>query len=402
MYYTYNPESNTPNTASLSSSNSGSSMSNSSYTTDLKTGAAAEVILPVLATFGVFLRFYIRIKNSISIKWDDYFILLSLPLTWALWAIWVYITVAIVPATISTLPLERLSKFLLWLWVHDLCNVLAVMLIKVSIVLFYFRAFATTQKAKYWLSAIFLLSIIQFIMRVANIFVSCFPLKDTWENPWNCPSPENGGTDYLHKLTVVTEVFGLFTEFTLLVYPFPFVWKSHLEISKKLALCIVFFTGFVTCATQAVRIYVLEMYLYRPSDLGRDVTAPSLVLCALFETGLGTFVVCVVAIWGPVREYFRGVVGRVKKVGAGESDILPMGEKRRSGRNSRTVVPISSLGGTMTTGTSTLVGVDKGAGGPVGSPVVSERSGLMTPFTTEDGEEVEPWGRNITRTSRMP
>lgn len=372
-------------------------MSNSGYITDLKTGAAAEVILPILATFGIFLRFYIRIKNSISIKWDDYFILLSLPLTWALWAIWVYITVTIVPATISTLPLDQLSKFLLWLWIHDLCNVLAVMLIKISIVLFYSRAFATTQKAKYWLSGIFLLSILQFIMRIVNIFVSCFPLKDTWENPWNCPSPENGGIDYLHKLTIVTEVFGLFTEFMLLLYPFPFVWKSHLATSKKLALCIVFFTGFVTCATQAVRIYVLEMYLYHPSDLGTDVTAPSLVLCALFETGLGTFVVCVVAIWGPVREYFRGVVGKVKKVGV--RDTLPTEEKRRSGRHSKTIVPIISTGGTMTTGTSTLVGVDKR--GEVGSPIVSERSGLMTPFSTEDGEEVEPWGRNIAGMSRI-
>ncbi|KAK6336774.1 hypothetical protein TWF718_009563 [Orbilia javanica] len=396
MYYPYSPESNIPNTA-ISSGSPGHSMSNSSYTTDLKTGAAAEVILPILATFGIFLRFYIRIKNSISIKWDDYFILLSLPLTWALWAIWVYITVAIVPATISTLPLDRLSKFLLWLWIHDLCNVFAVMLIKVSIVLFYYRAFATTQKAKYWLSAIFLLSILQFIMRVANIFVSCFPLQDTWENPWNCPSPENGGTDYLHKLTIVTEVFGLATEFMLLVYPFPFVWKSHLEISKKLALCIVFFTGFVTCATQAVRIYVLEMYLYHPSDLGRDVTAPSLVLCALFETGLGTFVVCVVAIWGPVREYFRVVVGRVR--GVGTQDSLPTEEKRRSARNSRTIIPISSMGGTMTTGTSTLVGVDKR--GEVGSPIVSERSGLMAPLSPEEGDEIDPWGRNIAGMSRI-
>ncbi|KAK6507552.1 hypothetical protein TWF481_005982 [Arthrobotrys musiformis] len=400
MYYTYDPESNTLNTANLSSGSSSShSMSNSSYTTDLKTGAAAEVILPILATFGIFLRFYIRIKNSISIKWDDYFILLSLPLTWALWAIWVYITVTIVPSTISTLPLDRLSKFLLWLWIHDLCNVLAVMLIKISIVLFYFRAFATTQRAKYWLFAIFLLSILQFIMRMVNIFVSCFPLQDTWENPWNCPSPENGGTDYLHKLTIVTEVFGLVTEFMLLIYPFPFVWKSHLAISKKLALCIVFFTGFVTCATQAVRIYVLEMYLYHPSDLGRDVTAPSLVLCALFETGLGTFVVCMVAIWGPVREYFRGVVrGRKGRVG----DSLPTDEKRRSsGRNSRTIAPISSMGDTMTTGTSTLVGVDRKGGEVLGSPAVSERSGLMTPFPTEDGEEVEPWGRNIAGMSRV-
>ncbi|TGJ64412.1 hypothetical protein EYR41_010470 [Orbilia oligospora] len=399
MYYTaYNPESNIPNAASSNSSGS-HSMSNSSYTTDLKTGAAVEVILPVLATFGIFLRFYIRIKNSISIKWDDYFILLSLPLTWALWAIWVYITVTIVPSTISTLPLDRLSKFLLWLWIHDLCNVLAVMLIKISIVLFYYRAFATTQKAKYWLFGIFLLSILQFTMRIVNIFVSCFPLKDTWENPWNCPSPENGGTDYLHKLTIVTEVLGLFTEFMLLIYPFPFVWKSHLEISKKLALCIVFFTGFVTCATQAVRIYVLEMYLYHPSDLGRDVTAPSLVLCALFETGLGTFVICVVAIWGPVREYFRGVLlGKVKNVGM--TDSLPTQEKRRSGRNSRTIVPVSSTGGTMTTGTSTLVGgVDK-RGELVGSPIVSERSGLMTPYPPEDLEEMEPWGRNITGMSR--
>ncbi|KAK6343410.1 hypothetical protein TWF730_010999 [Orbilia blumenaviensis] len=402
MYYTFNnPESNTANAAGTNLANSGASMSGGSYTTDLKTGALVEVILPLLATFGIFLRFYIRLNNSISIKWDDYFILLSLPLTWALWAIWVYITVSIVPATISTLPLERLSGFLLWLWIHDLCNVLAVMLIKISIVIFYYRAFATTQKAKHWLFAIFLLSIIQFIMRVVNVFVSCFPLKDTWENPWSCPSPENGGTDYLHKLTIVAEAFGLFTEFTLLVYPFPFVWKSHLKISKKLALCIVFFTGFVTCATQAVRIYVLEMYLYHPSDFGRDVTAPSLVLCALFETGLGTFVVCMVAIWGPVREYFRRAVGKCKH----EEKALPIEEKRRSGRNSRTVVPISSTGGTMTTGTSTLVGVDKGVGEiQVGSPVVSERSGLMTPFVTEleEGEDVEPWGRNIAGMSRVP
>ncbi|KAF3904770.1 hypothetical protein ABW20_dc0102557 [Dactylellina cionopaga] len=407
MYFEYTPpKSNTNNAAISMASSSDGGSGGGRYTTDLKTGAAAEVILPLLATFGIFLRFHIRIKNSISIKWDDYFILLSLPFTWALWAIWVYITVSIVPSTISSLPLSRLSRFLLWLWIHDLFNVLAVMLIKFSIILFYLRAFATTRKAKYWLYAIFLLSVVQFFMRLANIFVSCFPLKDTWENPWHCPSPDNGGSDYLHKLTIITESFGLVTEFALLAYPVPFVWKSHLRVSKKLALCVVFFTGFVTCATQAVRIYVLEMYLYHPSDLGRDVTAPSLVLCALFETGLGTFVICLVAIWGPVREYAKGFFGKVKRVsmgggGSAESSTLPVSEKRRSARNNRTVAQISSSGGgTMTTGTSTLVSVDKGVGG-MGSPVVSERSGLMTPTSGEEVEE-EPWGRNITTMSKTP
>ncbi|EPS36623.1 hypothetical protein H072_9912 [Dactylellina haptotyla CBS 200.50] len=370
------------------------------YTTDLKTGAAAEVILPLLATLGVVLRFHIRINNSISIKWDDYLILLSLPLTWALWAIWVYIAVAVVPSTVSTLPLERLSKFLLWLWVHNLINILAVMLIKLSIILFYLRAFATTRKAKNWLYAIFALSIVQFLMRIANLFVSCFPLENTWEEPWSCPGPDNGGSDYLHKLTLVTETFGLITEFILLAYPFPFVWKSHLGASKKLALCVVFFTGFVTCATQAVRIYVLEMYLYHTSDLGRDVTAPTLVLCALFETGLGTFVICLVAIWGPVREYAKGFFGKVKRIsmlGSPES-TLPVSETRRSRRSCTSAPTEFSGGGTMTSGTSTLVGVDKGGGG-LGSPVVNETSGLVTPLSVV--EDVEPWGRNIAGMSRI-
>ncbi|KAF3937473.1 hypothetical protein ABW19_dt0210162 [Dactylella cylindrospora] len=373
------------------------SQSMSSYTTSLTAGALAEIILPVLATVGIFLRFHIRYINKISIKWDDYFILFSLPFSWALWAIWLYVTIDLVPYTVSTLPLENLTKFLLSLWIHDLCNVIAVMLIKISIMLFYLRAFATTQRSKWILYSIFLLNIIQFVMRIANILISCVPLKNTWENPWSCRA------DYLHALTLVVESFGLITEILLLVYPVPFVWRSHLAITKKLALCVVFFTGFVTCATQAVRIWVLERYLYEPSDFGRDVTAPTLVLCALFETSLGSFVVSVVAIWGPVREWVKGLWGRVrgKEVDAGGD-----GGGRRHGkkvsRNSDT------LGvGTTTTGTTgTLVqdegeevgrmervDEEKGVVGFSQERVVSERVGLMTPLPPDDDEQ--PWGRNV-------
>ncbi|KAK6537525.1 hypothetical protein TWF694_011707 [Orbilia ellipsospora] len=356
------------------------------YTTNLVPTAAVTILLPLLATLGTYLRFHLRLKNSISIKWDDHFILLSLPLTWTLWIIWLYITTNLIPpnSAISSIPPSNLSTFLLLLWIHNLLNIVAVIFIKLSIILFYLRAFATTRTAKYCLYIVYFLSILQFLMRTVNLLVSCFPVQDTWLHPQRCQSSPSHGR-YLHNLTIITESFGLLTEFMLLVYPLPFVWKSHLTVTKKLALCVVFFTGFVTCATQAVRVYVLEMYLYRSSDIGRDVTAPSLVLCAGVETGLGTFVACVVAIWGPVREWIGKVFRKCKGERSLEEGMIGGngGEKRGNVRGGDEL----GSGGTMTTGTSTLVGSIS----EMGSPTISERSGMLSPLAA-----VESWE------SRMP
>ncbi|KAK6346779.1 hypothetical protein TWF696_006888 [Orbilia brochopaga] len=278
----------------------------SSYTSSLSAAAAAQIVLPLLATAGVYLRFHIRLTNNISIKWDDHLILLTLPFTWTLWILWLYAIATLVPDAISTIPPANLSKFILILWIHDLLDIIGVMVLKSAVLLFYLRAFATGALAKRALYVLFVMCVVQFLMRLANVLVSCFPLRDTWENPGHCITPENGA--HLHSLTVATEVIGLATEVALLVYPAPVVVRARMMSWRtKAAVCVVFAAGSVACATQGVRVYVVEVWVYGSDDFARDVVAPTLALCAVVEMGLGAFVVCLVAVWGPVRKWMGGI-----------------------------------------------------------------------------------------------
>ncbi|KAJ6256956.1 hypothetical protein Dda_7839 [Drechslerella dactyloides] len=276
----------------------------SDYTSALPTTAAAQVVLPVLATAGIYLRFHVRIARKIPLRWDDFMILLTLPFTWTLWAVWLYATTLI--SHISILPSPGRARFLLLLWIHDLIYFLGVTVLKSAVLLLYLRLFAKSARSKRVLYILFVACMVQFLMRLAKILVLCFPLHDIWDDPGRCVAPEDGR--YLHRRSVITEMLGLVTEVIMVVFPVPAVLRMRLpSVGRKAAAVAGFLAGGVACAMQGVRVYVVEAWVYKSNDFAREAVAPMLKLCAVAEMGIGTLVVCVVAIWGPMWEWVEAI-----------------------------------------------------------------------------------------------
>jgi len=190
-----------------------------------------------LSAAGVVLRFVSRRVGGQAIKIDDYLIVGGLLFSWGVsitqffgvkYGLGRHITLESSPAEIRS--------FLIALYVNQIIYILAVALIKFSILTFIRRAFnvASTKLPAYVIGTVIMSWFIA--LELVGIF-SCHPIHGFWDKtiPATCVDTS--------KFFFGVGIPNIITDVMLIIYPIPFVWRLQMPTSQKIALSGVFTLG---------------------------------------------------------------------------------------------------------------------------------------------------------------
>jgi len=147
------------------------------------------------------------------------------------------------------------NKTLLGLFIADICWVVTIFAVKISILLVYLRLFGDHRRARRWIHALLGIAVCWAIVVVSpsekperyceakcvtQLFISIFRCKPV-DNFWNWSS-SYACTD-AHWVLLGGSVPHVATDLIMLLLPVPLVWNMQLRWSQKLILCGIFGLG---------------------------------------------------------------------------------------------------------------------------------------------------------------
>ncbi|KAL8919518.1 MAG: hypothetical protein Q9208_006710 [Pyrenodesmia sp. 3 TL-2023] len=201
----------------------------------------ATVILAVLATLAVILRFACRRLTKLAVSWDDYLIVVGLVFTLALCFCQAYGVESGSGQHILALNLLNVQKYAKLMYAYQMFWAFAMASIKVSILLFYRRLFpreATSPKWRMCQLALVIVSVVCCLISVFGSAFACIPVASIWDY-----SIQGARCLNLTTLARFTCVTGFITDILILTLPIPIVWSLQLDSSKKVGVCGVFLLG---------------------------------------------------------------------------------------------------------------------------------------------------------------
>ncbi|KAK3689902.1 hypothetical protein B0T22DRAFT_514670 [Podospora appendiculata] len=214
------------------------------------------IVFSVLPIIAVVLRFYARRLQPTKLAWDDWLIIPGLMFTVGLNVtviIGVFIanlgghkTAATTRETI--IASNQIS------WAIELLNVPAIILVKSSIVMFYYRIFHA-QGRVFLVIVWVLLGLIA--LRISFFFAGifkCVPIQNIWLV--NTPG-HNGCNEYILDYQV-SAISNAVTDFLILIVPIPFVWQMRLPLRKRIGVIGIFLLGGFTLVAAILRVYFFQ------------------------------------------------------------------------------------------------------------------------------------------------
>ena len=131
---------------------------------------------------------------------------------------------------------------------------ISITLIRLSVVLFYYRIFGKDRwfKIALWITSAILIA--WFIALTVLAVFQCSPVARQWDYsiPGHCFS--------LYGTFVGVTISNVFVDVLLLVLPLPMLWKLQIKLKKKIALIANFMLGY-RCVVMIKRKIVLETRL---------------------------------------------------------------------------------------------------------------------------------------------
>ncbi|EER27805.1 hypothetical protein CPC735_031410 [Coccidioides posadasii C735 delta SOWgp] len=224
--------------------------------------AVVGITLLVISFIVVFLRMYVRIWIRRSAGWDDWLMLLVLPILLSTSVISIIATrygwgIHIWDNKKEWFRPSRISS-----WSSEVLYVLLITLLKISILLSYLR-FLTTRTSRFITWAMVGVMVAWFIAYEVIMLLNCIPLQDYWDNP----TPDAKCIDEFGKL-FSSAITNFVTDFVVLLLPIPTLWTLRLPIRDKIVLVALMSLGFTACAAAAIKVY----YSYKAVLLTYDVT----------------------------------------------------------------------------------------------------------------------------------
>ena len=199
---------------------------------------SVSVIMIVLTTTVVALRFLVRKVKKIPFWWDDWLCLIAFPFT-ILGAILSIANQALGHHVLS-LTLPQIEQYLKILYAGEMQYGVGIVLVKLSILIFYRRVFPMAHVGRYWQIAwwlLFILSSISIASTFAGAF-QCFPVAYFW----NRAIPGGYCKDimvYVRSSSAVNMVL----DFLILFLPIPVLSKLQMGRPKKIGLICLFLLG---------------------------------------------------------------------------------------------------------------------------------------------------------------
>ncbi|KAL9125036.1 MAG: hypothetical protein Q9217_005706 [Psora testacea] len=221
------------------------------YHTDTMVGVCAALL--VLATTAVMLRLIAMRLSTWTFWWDDVAILLSLVLSYACSALTFIDADNGVGRHFETVRKANVDMLFKTTIAYQILYCVCVSLIKISILLFYYRLFGVRKQFKItvfvvlglvcaWCIAIVLLDVFQ-----------CVPVKAAWIRPY----PHSKCID--NNATMLgTAITNVVLDLTILVLPLTPIWNLALTFRQKISLTAIFLLGAFICAAAIVRVWAIS------------------------------------------------------------------------------------------------------------------------------------------------
>ncbi|KAK0356747.1 hypothetical protein LTR59_000971 [Friedmanniomyces endolithicus] len=236
------------------------------------------------STCVVALRWYTRCRIVRCLGWDDYVILLSLLLAWAMLAL-VATAVQLGIGATHISPMETATLTKLIIANNDLWALL-VNITKASILAQYLRIFSgpRTRALCYSLLATLLPAA---AWAVLGGTLLCSPAAKLWE-PWvpgHCISAQR------YWLSVACTDIGL--DFLVLLLPLPAITALHLPRGQQFSLILVFALGFVVCGVSIARLCTVLLASEEGAYVESGIWA---IIWSAVEANVGIICACLLAL----------------------------------------------------------------------------------------------------------
>ncbi|KAI9807205.1 MAG: hypothetical protein M1825_005923 [Sarcosagium campestre] len=221
----------------------------------------ANAICIALALVFVIMRLITRIFVVKSMGADDYMcivatVLLPFLLLWLKFSArlrWFVMTDYGLGRHQWDVPLTTIiGGWLKWNIISEIIYILALMLIKSSILLLYRRMFEAKGKVRWAVDATLGFTIAFSVACIFAIIFACNPIKKLWDSSityGTCINPE--------PLAIAHAALNIFTDLLILVIPIPVVWTLQLGLRFRLQIILMFATGAFVCGVSFVRLVIL-------------------------------------------------------------------------------------------------------------------------------------------------
>ena len=200
-------------------------------------------IFTLLAIIAVFLRFYARHIQGVSLTANDYLIVAAL-----------ITNIGLVALTLAgTILVSETAKIMArcCLIIGPILWALSVLFIRASIGDWYLRLFPT-RKFQWACKCVLVINILFSIAIIASQLAICQPISLAWaRDPLR--SDHCGNTK---ALELFTASFNLSLDITVIMLPMPVLWMLQLPMRKKIALMGMFSMGLAICLINVARISV--------------------------------------------------------------------------------------------------------------------------------------------------
>ncbi|MCJ1384101.1 hypothetical protein MMC17_007217 [Xylographa soralifera] len=201
---------------------------------------AVSVVLIILSTAAVVLRFVSRMMSKAGLWWDDWIIVAALVMTWCACLLMITSTQhgfgqhMAVEGSFE----DRVGAANYWFksfYAYETVYTIAITLAKYSILLFYSRIFKEHYfKLALWVTAGIVTA--WFIAIELSVLLECIPIHSLWDfGPGHCIN--------LQAFFLGSGIPNVILNTVILVLPLPMIWTLQIERSQKIALSSVFLLG---------------------------------------------------------------------------------------------------------------------------------------------------------------
>lgn len=208
---------------------------------------AGSIVLIVIATLSVILRFLARKSRKVALAVDDYMLVVSLALAYGLFISMIYCLRFGFGKHILRVGLEKALLAGRALYVLEAIFPACTAITKLSILLLYRRIF--TMHTRWFRYSFYSILVLLMGWAIAGFFTTtfqCSPVRTAWTHV------DGHCIDLKASLTGLAAINTILNS-TILILPIPMVWNLQISIHKKVGICAIFALGCGDIASSIAR-----------------------------------------------------------------------------------------------------------------------------------------------------
>ncbi|KAF5671668.1 integral membrane protein PTH11 [Fusarium heterosporum] len=227
---------------------------------------ATWVILPMLSTITVALRFYAKTKTRGVYGWTDWMIIASAFFTdlffvlLLLMLVYGGIGIPGYPYTSTTEPTDVSLIHDQIGWGNNIVLVVAVYLCKASILFLYHRVFTGHNGPMHIIIYVASgITLVCFLGSFIGYLAAVRPIEKWWA--WGDATAEQFLA--MQNINIAYDSLTVFTDFLIFVLPLKSIWGLNMNRTKKIGIIISFCFGFITCFISLARVVFTHGYQWK-------------------------------------------------------------------------------------------------------------------------------------------